>query len=591
MKKLTVLLLAVLLLSLLLTACDKKDKKNTTTPAPVVTTPTPAPVTTTTTPAPTTTTTPAPTTTTTTPAPTTTTTTPTPTTTTTTKPVTPPAEEYVTLSFATLGGTAVDSIQVRKGASVGEPSETPKLDGKRFVCWCTDATLQTPVSWPLTLTKNTTVYASYNNAVPIGDYLTELLESYENSPLSYIPETMRPGHASHVVDPDDIVTDYSSSVSTSTILSGGFGEQWKMVVDNLLQSEVFFNALAVVEGLSGTSVEIFNNYLDKNPGDTAHHTFASGEYNVTIRFDGTCIFYVLDYTATFPVLGEQSAQIAMRMDVATKEKSVRIQLGEANALTYTATEDTYVFAIKYLGVRRAMFTIERTADESLEGHIYEFLTLSGVGLKSAADFYVEDGYMSVVGNKAGAIPGFTGYICELYDTETGKLLGYEVRETLSKLTYNTYWFDLSDVAGLTSLKYRPASADGKTKAAFFVNGSSREWVATKVGGVNLKTASRRYDLEFRSQYFYTYNATEKCYEVLEVSVPMLFVQEEWFEDFEEDVENDNGVRLSVTVKTADLDKLSEDYDTLVDVLIQNKELVTEEIIVALIGSKYTFTAN
>ena len=55
-------------------------------------------------------------------------------------------------------------------------------------------------------------------------------------------------------------------------------------------------------------------------------------------------------------------------------------------------------------------------------------------MPACADFYIDDEYTSVVGNKASGIVGFAGYINELYETQEGKLLGYKVRETFEKCT-------------------------------------------------------------------------------------------------------------------------------------------------------------
>jgi len=496
-------------------------------------------------------------------------------------------KQTYTITFNANGGTTVSPITRDYGSVIQEPSTKPTMEGYRFVAWCSDSALTTAVEWPVTLTGNVTYYASWNEQVDVGAYLSELLADYDLNPFGYIPETMQPGYSANLVNPSSLVTDYSSFVSTTSIKNNGFGEQWKMVLDNLQQSMTFFNSLSVVEGLITTSVTAFNNYFDQNPSDTAHYNFASGIYSVTIDFDGSVIFYVLDYTATFPGLGEQSAQIALAMNIGSKAKTVRIQLGEANALTYTITENAYTFAIKYLGVRRAYFSVERGVGNAIEGHINEYLTVSGVGIHSAADFYIGTNYVSVVGNKAGGMIGFTGYISELYNVATGKLLGYEVREELSSIVYNTLWFDLNNLGGINSIKYQAAT--NQTSAAFYVNGSSTAWANKKVGGFSAKTLSRRFDLEFRTQYFYTYNSAEQTYEVVGVNVPMLFVQEENYATLTSDITSVNsGVTVNVTLSSTHLTKLESDYDTLITVFITNKDTITEDIIIAFIGSKITY---
>ena len=480
-------------------------------------------------------------------------------------------------------GETLNSVSLEYGESLDE-LPTAARDGYNFVCWCTDSALTNAVELPIQITGNVQLYAKWNEKINITAYLESLLSGYELNPFSYIPETMTGMYSANLISPDDIVSDYTSNVSVSNILSGGFGEQWNMVLDNLHQSMTFFNSLTVVEGLITTSVATFNDYIDKNPSETARHSFMSGVYSVTIDFDGEIIAYALDYT-----IGEQSAQIYLAMDIESSERVVRIQLGDANALTYTMTENSYEFAIKYLGVRRAYFSISRDKDGNCTGHIYEHLSYEGVGLHSAADFYITDKYVSVVGNKADAFIGSTGYIDEIYNVETGKMLGYEIRETtkaLVEITFNTLWFNLDQINGINSIRYKAST--GEEAAAFYVNGSSKAWDNMTVGGFGGKMLSRRFDIEFRTQYFYSYNATENTYTKHAVQVPMFFVQEENFETLVEDVKKTNNVQISVNINDADLNKIQADYDKYVDVFIANKDLVTEDVIVAYIGDKIVF---
>lgn len=488
-----------------------------------------------------------------------------------------------TVTFNTGDGSAVAPVTVEYGSAVNMPADAPTLDGHRFVAWCSDSACETEAVWPLTVTGNVTIYAKWNEQVDIGAYLSALLNGFKLNPYSFIPEAMLPTYSANLIDPDDIVTDYSNFVNVSDITMRGFGEQWNMVLDNIEQSSTFFNALTVVEGLTATSVSAFNNYLDKNPGDTAHHNFKSGIYSVTVDFDGEVITYVLDYTATFPVLGEQTAQIAMEMDIETGEKNVRVQLGDANAIHYVMGDGYYEFAIKYLGVRRAYFSIAYDEDNNLSGHIYEYLTVNGVGIKSAADFYFVEDYVAVVGNKADGIIGFNNYICELYDAEDGRMIGYEVREEKSVLRFDTLWFNLDQFSGITSIKYREKT--DSQEAAFFLNGSNTAWKTKKVSTLN---PSRRYDIEFRIQYFYSYDPATEKYTAHKVEVPMMFVQEGNLGTLTDDIKAENKINVALTESSSLVTMLIGFYDTTVDVFITNKELVTEDVIVAFIGDKKTF---
>jgi len=459
----------------------------------------------------------------------------------------------------------------------------PTQEGFKFVAWCTDSQGEAEATWPITVKGNVTIYAKWNEQIDIAAYLSSLLGGFKLNPYAFIPETMLPTYSANLIEASDIVTDYSGFVNVSDITMRGFGEQWNMVLDNIEQSSVFFNALTVVEGLTATSVAAFNNYIDKNPGDTAHHNFKDGIYSVTIDFDGEVITYVLDYTATFPILGEQTAQISMEMDIETEEKNVRVQLGDANAIHYTMGEGYYEFAIKYLGVRKAYFSIAYDEDGNLGGHIYEYLTVKDVGIKSAADFYFIEDYVIAVGNKADGIIGFDNYICEVYDVEDGRMIGYEVREektVLGKtLGFDTLWFNLDQFSGITSVKY------DKENAKIYLNGSSTAWQTKNVSTLN---PSRRFDIEFRIQYFYSYDPSTEKYTAHKVEVPMLFVQQDNLSTLSADIKAENKIDVALTASSADVNKIISFYDITVEAFIANKELVTEEVIVAFIGEKKSF---
>lgn len=427
--------------------------------------------------------------------------------------------------------------------------------------------------------------------VAVIGYLNELISGYFASPYSYIPDTMRYDSESRIVEVGDIPSDYSNFEYINSIPAMGMGEQWRMISENLVQSQIFYTVLASVDSVMTTSVVVFNNYIDENPEATAHHSFKEGVYTVTIKCDPDTVYYVLEYETELPVLGKQTVQIALSMDVNTKTKTVRIQIGDANALVYTVKDNYYSFAIKYLGVRRAAFEIARKYDGTVSGSIYEFISVGEgenvVDVASAAEFYITDEYVTAIGNKADGLVGFDGYICELYDVESGEMIAYEVKETLSAIEYNTIWLNLRDVSGISSVKYVPKTSDND--AMLFVNGMSDPWETKTVGfSGGVKFASRRFDIEFRKQYFYYYDAEEETYVSVGMDVPMLFVQEEVYDSLVNDVKEINGIDIKVTVSDYDLGKLLKNYDELVPIFIANKERIDSADIVEIIGERIRF---
>ena len=410
--------------------------------------------------------------------------------------------------------------------------------------------------------------------------LRELLTGCSIDPYSVIPETMRVDYRKNLVDPAKLPGSYASNVAVSDISTAGSGEQWRMVLDNLEQSAVFFNVLSVVENLTTVSVQTFETFFDKKPEETAVYTFEEGIYSVTIHYDNDTIQYVLDYTANIPLLNEQKVQIALSMDRETREKQVRIQLGNPNSLAYTFTENSYTFALTYLGLRHAYFTVERDENGGVYGHINEFLTVESVQVQSAADFYITEDYVTVVGNKADGMLLFDGRICELYRVEDGRLVGYEVKETESLLgiEFDTLWFDLSAFTGFSSIRF--VEATDETDAAFHVNNSKNPWTATKVGLFN---PSRRYDIEFRTRYYNVYDAENDTYKVVSVQVPMLFVQEGHLDSLTKDIKSANGINVSLGVDGNELELLMAHYDEYVPAFDEHKAAITTDVIQEFIG--------
>lgn len=95
------------------------------------------------------------------------------------------------------------------------------------------------------------------------------------------------------------------------------------------------------------------------------------------------------------------------------------------------------------------------------GHIYEYTTYQGSEkIKACADFYVEDDYVSVVGNKSSGLLCFKENIKKFYFSNEGRMLGDEVREdfTISGITgtYNTLGstFGISKVSTPSKLLIR-----------------------------------------------------------------------------------------------------------------------------------------
>ena len=419
-------------------------------------------------------------------------------------------------------------------------------------------------------------------------YLNAASQSMGASPNEYIPASMLPGYAANLVTETEVTYDFSSFVNINNIKYGGFGKQWNMVIDNIHQSEyfrIYFNTdNAILSSAINTVIEHLNS------SSTVNKHFQKDNFNASVSFENKMFTLAVQYktSITNSLFGNVSPTITMTYDTLSNEKIYTVKITDTNRMRFTVSDNKYEFGIEYgiaAGQRTSYLVIERK-NGGVEGHIYEYITLKDKDvMPSCADFYIKDGYVSVVGNKADAMMVAKGYINELYKANEGKLLGYEVRETISSVAYNTLWFNLNDIGGITSIKIgdkTDANESGKSTNDVYLNDSTTLFAPTYNKKLGVKT-SRKYDIEFRTQYFYSIDDMGEITEH-EVKVPMMFIQEDNdkdtnFTDYPANMLADNGITSTVNLNPTYLTKIMADYDTLIDDFIENKQMMGSEVII------------
>ena len=426
-------------------------------------------------------------------------------------------------------------------------------------------------------------------------YLSTVSQSMDTSPNEFIPATMLPEYSANFVTEAEVTYDFSNFVNVNSIKYGGFGKQWNMVIDNIRQSEYFYKYLNTDNVIISSAI---NAVIEKlNATDNVNiPSFTKGNFTASVSYENKKLTLTVIYKTSISnsLFGSVMPTITMTYDTLTKEKIYTIKFTDTNRMRYTVTDNKYEFGIEYgvsAGQRTSYLVIERK-NNIVEGHIYEYITLKGKDVvPSCADFYIDNTYVSVVGNKADAMMLAKGYINELYKKNEGKLLGYEVRETIASVDYNTLWFNLSDISGITSIKIgdkTSANESGKSTNDVYLNGSDTLFSPTYNKKLTVKT-SRKYDIEFRTQYFYSKDATTGKITEHEVKVPMMFIQEDNnkdtnYTDYPTDIYNDNGITSQVTLNATVRNKIMADYDNLIDDFITNKQMMSSTVIKASIES-------
>lgn len=425
----------------------------------------------------------------------------------------------------------------------------------------------------------------------VKDYLEKLTKIETATAYDYLPKAMSPKYQNNIVNSANIKSDFTTAVNVSDILKQGYGEQWQMVVENIEQSVMMANVFNVAQTALNAAGNAVNIYIENSYADEMSHTFSGSGYNGQFIFKNNKLTFNINIATdtTVPGVGRVKPIVKMEYDLAQEAKAMFISLGDSYKVKYVIKDNAYEMATNY-GITVKGQEVSRSSYLSISenngkttGHIYEYTTYNGSDkIKACADFYVENGYVSVVGNKASGMVAFDGYVNELYKADEGRLLGYEVRESkvIVGVTaqYNTLWFNLWDISGINTVKVvdkTDANQSSRSTVDVYVNGSTKLFSPT-YNSKFVKT-SRKYDIELRSRFYYTYDSTEDKYVANEVEVPMMFIQEgDNFNSYSNDVKAANDLTSTVTLNQNYLNKILADYDTYIDIFIQNKENMSSE---------------
>ena len=516
-----------------------------------------------------------------------------------------------TITFDSLGGSEVTSITDDYGTLVEKPDDPSKLDYE-FVKWTFDKEGTQEVTWPYKIIDDVIFFANYKEKIDVKAHFSMMLEEYTSNPYEYVPESMRPEFAGNIKQEEDLNKDYTEFQQVSEIAFGGQGQQWNMVLDNLKQSETYKNVLETGKEIIADANTKVIDWLDSKPSDISSHIFDETKYKAKITYVNKVLKYTVQFKSGWnvPVLGDVLPQIDMSVDIATGVNIFRIQLNNNNVIKYVVSDNYYAYGMNldvmidsYVGSKKGYYEISKDITTNvITGHMYEFIKYEvdeeTITLKSSSDFYINDTYVSVIGNKTNNSVLSENYVSELYELSTGHLLVYKIEETYEKWgankTYNTLFFNLNNIDNINKVKLvENTNTDlHENNHDVYVNDKESLFVATrnevKQESETIK-ASRRYDIEMRKQYFYTLDEQEKPVKH-EVLTPMMFIQDDGTEPgetnystFETDILTDNYIQGKVNLSDDHLTKVRQDYSNLIPVFKENKDEQTSDTVIEFIG--------
>lgn len=373
------------------------------------------------------------------------------------------------------------------------------------------------------------------------------------------------------------VPSYDNFVNVSNIPVNGIGKQMNVAYGLLNKTSVALSYVNTVMGYMDAIKSLYTAYLDTDPTDYQNYTGNAGPF--TFELELSADSYALRATVS-------SVLVEIYSDLADGTYGATVKLTETTVLKYTVSEDALLIAMDVLDTVAVQIQFTEDEDGNVIGHLYEYLVAGDRQLTAtSAMIEVGEDYTVVIGTKGDFIPTSVSRNCEIYDNETGRLVGTEVREDTDLGLYNTYWFPLAQVQGINSIK-KVDEENLPNPDTIYINGIGDTAISTKILGPTFglkKTGSRRYDIEFKTVYGYVYNTDTKEYEEVKYEIPMLFVQEEVIATFESDFEDknsslldDDGVTLLIALD--DFNAIERGYEVLLPLYDATKDAVTYQMI-------------
>ena len=321
---------------------------------------------------------------------------------------------------------------------------------------------------------------------------------------------------------------------------------------------------------------LYTNYLDGNPANYETYTGTAGGFTFTVSLTDDA--YLICATVA-------SVNVEIYANTANESYGATVQLTSNTALKYTVSANDLLVAMDILDTSATQIRFTRDAQNRTVGYLYEYLVVADRQVTAtSAMIEVGEDYTVVIGTKGDFIPTSVSRNCEIYDNETGRLVGTEVREDVEGIVFNTYWFPLNKLDGISSIK-KLDEANGSNADTVYINGYTDDTLHTKLMGLShgTKLASRRFDIEFKTMYFYTYNADAEEYEAVSYEIPMIFIQEEVISSFEADFVEKNedaldGEAVDLRVNADDLAAITRGYQILLPIYDEKKDAVTYQMI-------------
>ena len=414
------------------------------------------------------------------------------------------------------------------------------------------------------------------------DIVDSLFESTIN-PWSFLPAALSMENMAYNSDPSlDFTTSF---VNVSSIAKRPIGKQMNVLYDGILSTENMLGYVDTVYSVGATIASVYQQYINNNPSNYANFTGSAGGFSVKITLVGN---------KSVLLAGNSTVSAELSYDADSGARTGRIQITSGAALKYESSDNYLKFAVRVgavgvSNIKQIEFVREKGA---VAGYLREFTGSEGVealNLKTSAVISSNATHTIITSDKRESDDLIIDGYEEVYSSVTGQLIGGEVQETVKALDYDTFWFNLYDIAAFKTVKVALGETNGLNADTIYINGSSTAFKALR-GGIVPGTASRHYDVEMKDVWYIVKNTdgNKTTYQKVKTSIPMLFVQKKDLEKFGSEVVDQNKNTFTTTPILPSTAPMTTYFDVMQNLFLAIKEQVTRDVIEAYIGDKNAF---
>lgn len=403
-------------------------------------------------------------------------------------------------------------------------------------------------------------------------------------PWAFLPEAF--GEESMAFESSPAMDFAADFVSVSQIQTKFIGKQMHVLYEGLGYASKAINAAETVFNAGTMIAEAYQTYLDGSSDNHAEFSGSAAGLSLKITLVGN----------TYTLLaGNSTVSVELEYNGDKGERVGRIQITDGIALKYVATQDTLSLGIKATigGVGNLKQIVFARNGNAVTGHFYEFTGSEGTNLKTSATIAVDEQHTTIVSDKRESDDLKINGSEEVYDNATGKFLAGEVAENVSNDDYDTLWFNLGDVTGITSIKVIHEQNGLFNPDTIYINGYAGHAIETKHVVALKKGGSRYFDIEMK-EVWYVVKSTDGgkvSYDTVKTTIPMLFVQKEYYGTFGGDFydkNKDKNVTAPPSINAARYTAATARFTALVALYEELKAKVGFADIVAFIGEKNPF---